>query len=298
MTTVQQRGPAVQGRRRSRSARNTVLTAAVLLAPALLAVLLLRVVPMVGSVQTAFVFDGSDDVFANFSYLLSDPGFTQSLRVTLIFSLIVNPVQIALALGLAVLLARKLPARGMWSALILLPAAVPQTVSALIWLVFMRPDGPLNAVGAAVGLPSVPWLTSPDVALASIIIVCSWVGVGFWMTFLITGIKDIPESRFEAASLDGANAWQQFVHVTLPGLRRPLLFVLVADTVSNLLVFAPVRLMTEGGPSGSTNLVMHYIFETGYRLGDSATAAAGTLILVAIVIVVTAIQFRLLPGKD
>lgn len=298
MTTVQQRGPAVQERRRSRAGRNTVLTAAVLLAPALLAVLLLRVVPMVGSVQTAFVFDGSDDVFANFSYLLSDPGFTQSLRVTLIFSLIVNPVQIALALGLAVLLARKLPARGMWSALILLPAAVPQTVSALIWLVFMRPDGPLNAVGAAVGLPPVPWLTSPDVALASIIIVCSWVGVGFWMTFLITGIKDIPESRFEAASLDGANAWQQFVHVTLPGLRRPLLFVLVADTVSNLLVFAPVRLMTEGGPSGSTNLVMHYIFETGYRLGDSATAAAGTLILVAIVIVVTAIQFRLLPGKD
>ncbi|WP_440708983.1 carbohydrate ABC transporter permease [Herbiconiux sp. YIM B11900] len=297
-TTTAPPPPRRRPQRRTTIRRNAWFTAAVLLAPALLAVLMLRVIPMLGSLETAFAFGSGLDPLANFAYLFSDPNFIDSLRVTLLFSIVVNPLQIALALGLAVLLARRMPAVGLWRALVLLPAAVPQTVSALIWMVFMRPDGPLNAIGAAVGLPPVPWLTSPDVALFSIIIVCSWVGVGFWMTFLITGMKDIPESHYEAASLDGANAWQRFVHITLPGLRRPLLFVLVADTVANLLVFAPVRIMTQGGPGGSTNLVMHYIFETGYTLGDTQTAAAGTLILVAIVIVVTAVQFRLLPGKD
>lgn len=300
MTTLQAPSSTrASKRKRSTSMRrNAGFTAAVLLAPALVSVLVLRVIPMIGSIETAFPVGQGIDPLANFSYLFSDPTFAEALRVTLVFSLIVNPLQIAMALALAVLLAKKLPAVGVWRALVLLPAAVPQTVSALIWMVFMRPDGPFNAIGEALGLPPVPWLTSPDVALLSIIIVCSWVGVGFWMTFLITGIKDIPESRYEAAALDGASAWQTFLHITLPGLRRPLLFVLVADTVANLLVFAPVRIMTQGGPSGSTNLVMHYIFETGYTVGDSQTASAATLILVAIVIVVTAVQFRLLPGRD
>ncbi len=302
MTSLRQAPPTppVRTRRRGSTSmkRSAGFTAAVLLAPALICVLVLRVIPMIGSLETAFPLGTGAGPWSNFEYLFSDPNFAQALGVTLLFSVIINPLQIALALALAVLLARKLPAVGLWRALVLLPAAVPQTVSAIIWMVFMRPDGPFNAIGAAVGLPPVPWLTSPDFALMSIIIVCSWVGVGFWMTFLITGIKDIPESRYEAASLDGASGWQTFLHITLPGLRRPLLFVLVADTVANLLVFAPVRIMTQGGPSGSTNLVMHYIFETGYTVGDEQTAAAATLILVAIVIVVTAVQFRLLPGKD
>ena len=290
--------PPTRRTRSSSMKRNASFTAVVFLAPALLSVVLLRVVPMLGSIETAFSVRAGQEVWSNFTFLLSDPNFLQSLRVTLLFSLIVNPVQIILALALAVLLSKKLPAVGLWRALILLPAAIPQSVSAIIWMVLMRPDGPFNAFAAALGLPSIPWLTSPHFALGSIIIVCSWVGVGFWMTFLITGIKEIPESHFEAASLDGANAWQRFLYITLPGLRRPLLFVFVADTVSNLLVFAPIRLLTQGGPSGSTNLVMHYIFETGYTLGDSQTAAAGTLILVILVIIITAVQFRLLPGKD
>lgn len=307
MATLQQNRPSAPARPRARPRRrarprhvrrSVWLPAIVLLAPALAALLALRVIPTVESIGTAFTVRGNVGAWANFAFLFSDPNFLQSLRITLVFSLIVNPVQILLALGLAVLLARRLPAGGVWRALILLPVAVPQTVSAIIWLVLMRPDGPLNSIAEALGLPAVPWLVSPDVALASVIVVCSWVGVGFWMTFLVTGIKEIPESRYEAAALDGANAWQRFRHITLPGLRRPLLFVLVADTVANLLVFAPVRLLTQGGPSGSTNLVMHYIFEKAYTLGDTRAAAAGTLVLVAIVVAVTAIQFSLLPGKE
>ncbi|MEQ3551514.1 sugar ABC transporter permease [Pseudonocardia nematodicida] len=291
-------GPPTPSPRRRRTSRDVWTAALFFLAPAVVALLALRIIPTLSAVGTSIPFGTDRALLSNFSYIFSDPDFLGSLRVTLLFSLVVNPIQIGLALALAVLLTKKLPAVGLWRTLILLPIAVPQAVSAIIWLVLMRPDGPLNGVANALGLPSVPWLVSPDVALASIVIVCSWVGVGYWMTFLVTGIRDIPTSLYEASSIDGANGWQQFRSITLPGLRRPLLFVLVADTVSNLLIFAPVRVLTQGGPQGSTNMIMYDISERAYTLGDTQAASAGTLVLVAIVVVIVAIQFRLLPGKD
>ncbi|BBG04745.1 MULTISPECIES: carbohydrate ABC transporter permease [Pseudonocardia] len=283
---------------RRRTSRDVWTAALFFLAPAVVALLALRIIPTLSAVETSIPFGTDRALLSNFTYIFSDPDFLGSLRVTLLFSLVVNPIQIGLALALAVLLTKKLPAVGLWRTLILLPIAVPQAVSAIIWLVLMRPDGPLNGVANALGLPSVPWLVSPDVALASIVIVCSWVGVGYWMTFLVTGIRDIPTSLYEASSIDGANGWQQFRSITLPGLRRPLLFVLVADTVSNLLIFAPVRVLTQGGPQGSTNMIMYDISERAYTLGDTQAASAGTLVLVVIVVAIVAVQFRLLPGKD
>ncbi len=294
--------PSARGRPSSRQRfsprRNSLGTAVAFLLPAVVLLLLLRVVPLLAAVGESIPLGTDRSPWSNFAYIFSDPEFLSSLRVTLVFSLIINPLQIALALFLAVALTKKLPLVGLWRTLILVPIAIPQAVSAIVWLVIFRPDGPLNGLADALGLPSVPWLTSPDWALWSVIIVCSWVGVGYWMTFLITGIKDIPGSLYEASALDGANAWDQFRHITLPGLRRPLLFVLVADTVSNFLVFAPVRLLTQGGPQGSTDLIMHDIFERAYTLGDTQAASAGTLVLTVIVIIVVAAQFRLLPGKD
>jgi multiple sugar transport system permease protein len=195
-------------------------------------------------------------------------------------------------------LTKRVPAVGIWRTLILLPIAVPQIVSAIVWGVLFRPDGPLNGILEALGIPPVAWLVSPSTALLSIMIICTWVGVGYWMTFLVAGIKDIPTSLYEASELDGAGGWKQFRYITLPGLRRPLLFVLVADTVANFLVFAPVRILTQGGPQGSTNLFMNFIFERAYTLADPGGAAAATIVLVLIVVCVVGVQFRLLPGKD
>lgn len=285
-------------RRHSRAHRDTWLWAAIFLLPATAALITLRIIPTVGAFREALPLETGQSPFAVFEYLWTDPAFLNSVKVTLFFACIVNPLQIALALGLAVILTRHLTMVGLWRTLILLPVAVPQAVSAIIWLVLFRPDGPLNGLLARLGIPPIPWLVSPDFALASIIIVCSWVGVGYWMTFLVTGIKDIPESLYEASAIDGATGWKQFLHITMPGLRRPLLFVLVADTVANFLVFAPIRLMTQGGPEGSTNLIMNNIFERAYTLGDAQSASAATVVLVLIVVAVVGVQFRLLPGKD
>ncbi|MFD1719645.1 carbohydrate ABC transporter permease [Georgenia deserti] len=288
------RTPPARSSRRGRMWR----TAVWFLLPAVVLLLLLRIMPTITALAEAVPVGGERSPWSNFAYIFTDPSFWNAVRVTLLFAVIINPVQIALALALAVLLTKKLPFVGLWRTLILLPIAVPQVVSAIVWLVLLRPDGPLNGLANALGLPSVPWLTQPGWALVSVMIVCSWVGVGYWMTFLVTGIREIPDSLYEASALDGAGGWRQFWNITLPSLRRPLLFVLVADTVSNFLVFAPVRVLTQGGPQDSTDLIMYNISDRAYTLGDTQAASAATLVLIVIVVAVVAVQFRLLPGKD
>ncbi|WP_431277831.1 carbohydrate ABC transporter permease [Leifsonia poae] len=274
------------------------LTAAAFLLPALIGLLILRIIPTVEAIGTSLTNKVGTVSFSNFGYVFTDPTFLNALKVTLLFSIVINPIQIALALWLAVVLTKRVPGVGIWRTLILLPIAVPQIVSAIVWGVLFRPDGPINGILESLGIAPVPWLVSPSTALLSIMIICTWVGVGYWMTFLVAGIKDIPSSLYEASELDGAGGWKQFLYITLPGLRRPLLFVLVADTVANFLVFAPVRILTQGGPQGSTNLIMNFIFERAYVLADPAGAAAATIVLVLIVVCVVGVQFRLLPGKD
>jgi multiple sugar transport system permease protein len=272
--------------------------AAFFLAPAVAAVLVLRLLPSARAMFESLRLPDGSFGLGNFGFLFGDPGFQNSLKVTLMFALLVNPFQIGLALAIAVLLNNKIPAIGLWRTVLLLPIAIPQSISAVIWSVIFRPDGPLNAVLATLGLPEQRFLTSVDQALFCIIVMVSWVGVGYWMTFLVAGLKDIPASLYEAATIDGASAWQQFRYVTLPQLRRPLTFVLVADTVANFLIFAPVQILTGGGPEGSTDLIMNNLYSRAFITNDAGGAAAQTLILVAIVVAVVSVQFRLMLPKE
>ncbi|WP_433510857.1 carbohydrate ABC transporter permease [Nonomuraea sp. CA-143628] len=274
------------------------------LAPALVALLALRLIPAaiaVGSSlrHTSLVTGETSFVgLGNYATLFDDPTFLQSVKVTLVFSLIVNPLQIAVALALAVLYTRKFAGARFLRSLVILPIAVPPAVSAAIWSVAYRPDGMLNAVLHVLGIPQQPFLTSPQQALWCLIVLLSWIGVGYWMMFLIAGMQDIPQELYEAAGIDGASAWAKFWHVTLPLLRRPLAFVLVADTVSNFLVFAPVQMLTNGGPQGSTNVTMFDIFTRAYSVGDLNLAQAEVMLLVLVVLAVVIVQFRLLRAKD
>ena len=274
------------------------LAAFLFLAPAIAMVLVLRILPSTQAIIDSVRLPNGSLGLGNFTFLLGDPGFQNSLKVTLLFALIVNPLQIALALALAVLLNDRVPAIGLWRTILLLPVAIPQSISAVIWSVIFRPDGPLNAVLGALGLPEQRFLTSVDQALFCIIVMVSWIGVGYWMTFLIAGLKDIPASLYEAATIDGASAWQQFRHVTLPQLRRALTFVLVADTVANFLIFAPVQILTSGGPEGSTDLIMNNLYTRAFITNDAGGAAAQTLILVAVVVTIVSVQFRLMLPKE
>ncbi|MVA76665.1 ABC transporter permease subunit [Auraticoccus sp. F435] len=299
MATEPDTGAAAVPPRRGRRHRD-LWVALAFVAPALLAAVVLRVWPMVRAVtdslhSTPLGFGPTEWVgLEQYRALLGDPAFLNSLVVTAVFGVVINPLQVLLALALALLLNARLPATGLMRTLIFLPVAVPQSVSAVIWAIAYRPDGPLNGTLALFGLDGLRYLTSPGQALPSLMVIVSWIGVGYWMMFLIAGLKEIDPTLYEAAQIDGAGRWRQLVSITIPQLRRQLIFVLVADTISNLLVFAPVQILTNGGPNGRTDLIMNNIFERAYVAADTGSAAAATVILVVVALAIVVVQFRLL----
>jgi multiple sugar transport system permease protein len=295
--------PRTRGARRPRRMRGQAGVAILFLLPALLALLVLRLAPaavaLVDSLSRTTLFGGTSFVgLGNYIELFANPDFQNAVGVTLLFSVLINPLQIAAALLLAVLFTRRSAGSKFWRSMIILPIAVPPAVSAVVWSVIYRPDGLANSFLAVFGIPPQPFLTSPYQALLCIMILLSWIGVGYWMMFLIAGLNDIPSSYYEAASIDGASAWRQLWSITLPLLRRPLAFVLVADTVSNFPVFAPVQILTKGGPNGSTNLLMYDLYTRAYTFGDINKAQAEVVILVLITVAIVAVQFRLLRSED
>jgi multiple sugar transport system permease protein len=280
------------------------LIALAFLAPALVCLAVLRIVPAISAVVESFYNESllrGGRVFAglgNYTDLLSNKDFRQSVGVTLLFTVLVNPIQVAVSFLLAVLFTQRAAGAKLWRTLVILPIATPPAVSAVIWSVIYRPDGLANGVLERLGLPAQPFLTSPSQVLPSLIVLLSWIGVGYWMLFLIAGIQEVPEEVREAALLDGAGPWRRMVSVILPLVRRPLAFVLVADTVSNLLVFAPVQILTKGGPNGNSNLLMYDVYSRAYAIGDIHVAQAEVVILVALTLAIVAGQFRLLRGDQ
>lgn len=286
-----------------RRAPRPALVALAFLLPALASLVLLRLAPAAVALfdslfRTSLLGGTTFAGLSNYADLFADPDFQNSLAVTLLFAVIVNPLQVFAAFSLAVLFTRRAAGSKFWRSMVIVPIAVPPAVSAVIWSVIYRPDGLANGFLAVLGIPPQPFLTSPYQSLLSIIVLLSWIGVGYWMMFLIAGINDVPTSYYEAASLDGASSWRQLWSITFPLLRRPLAFVLVADTVSNFLVFAPVQILTKGGPNGSTNLLMYDLFTRAYTFGDLNKAQAEVVVLVLITVVIVAVQFRLLRTED
>jgi multiple sugar transport system permease protein len=234
----------------------------------------------------------------NFQRIFNDPVFWKSLRVTVVFSLLVNPIQVSLALGLAVLANQKVRGIAFFRSIYLLPVAVSINVTTIVWGLMLDSNaGVINGVLRLFAVPAQPFLTSPTHALWSIIILATWKGVPLWALFFLAGLQGIPESIIEAAKIDGASRWQLFSRVTFPLLRGVLVFVLVADTVANFLLFAPVLLLTQGGPQLSTNLIMYETYRRGFVYGDLGASAAMLWVMLLIVFIVIGFEFLLLRNR-
>ena len=275
------------------------------LMPALLLLIVFNLLPTIATVvESTFVISirSGDRVFAgmaNFNRIFSDPIFWKSLQVTVVFSLLVNPIQIALALGLSLLINQKLPGMGIFRSIYLLPIAVSLNVTAIVWgLMLDQNSGMVNGILAQLGMARQPFLHSVDQALWSIIVIASWIGVPLWSLFILAGLQNIPPPVLEAAKIDGANAWQSFTRITLPLLRRVLAFVLVADTVANFLMFAPILLLTNGGPQLSTNLIMYETYRRGFLYGDLGASAAMLSVMLLIVFVIVGVELYVFRGRD
>jgi ABC-type sugar transport system permease subunit len=213
------RGDAVVGLPRAASIaasarRNNWATAYLLLAPALIGLAVFRLYPIAlavwGSLHTSTFGAGAQRVFVgldNYAFLVSNPVFWDSLWVTLKFNLVVNPIQVLLALLLAVVANQRLRGIAVYRTIFFVPIGVSVPIAAILWQMMLDPNrGVVNALLLGVGLPAQPFLTSADQALWSIIGIASWKGVSFWMVFLLAGLQGIPRELHEAAKLDGAAA--------------------------------------------------------------------------------------------
>ena len=289
--------------KRKNLSRDT-FTALMFLAPALVALSVMRIFPAISAFveslnrTNVFTLEKKFVGLDNYLELFQNPEFVNTIKVTLLFTLVVNPVQILIAIMLAILFTRRFPLRGILRSLVIFPIAVPPAVSAVVWSAIYRPDGLANAIFKSAGIPEQEWIISPNQSLMSIVILLSWIGCGYWMLFLIAGINDIGDEIYEAARIDGAGFLRQTWSITLPLLKRPLAFVLVADTVSNFLIFAPVAILTNGGPQGSTSLLMFDIFTRAYNYGDVGKAAAAVFILIVLMLIAVVGQFAMLRNKD
>jgi len=263
-----------------------------LLAPSLFGVALFLLLPMlvVGwlSLQNwdllgPIRFAGLD----NWRSVLTDADFGRSLLATAGFVALVVPLQTALGLVAAALLARGLPGTGFFRTLYVLPWICSPLAIAVLWRWILAPtDG---AISTAVG-HRIEWLTDPALALPVVSAVTVWTNVGYVTLFFLAGLLGIPADVQNAARLDGAGGWQRFRHITLPMLRPTLFFVLVTGIVSAAQVFDTVYALTGGGPQGRTDLIAHRIYTEAFGTAAVGRAAVMTLILFALLLGVTVIQ--------
>ncbi|BCG83311.1 carbohydrate ABC transporter permease [Mesorhizobium sp. 113-3-3] len=268
------------------------------LSPALVALIIFRLLPAAWLVQQSLSgYDGEFVGLDNFKFLFTAPSFAKTLQATLTFVAVTVPLQTAIAFGLALLFAENSRITSLLRVLVFLPVLIPSSVAAILWGAVYRPEGLANALLTSIGVSAQPFLASQDQALMSITVMCSWIGCGFLMMFLIGGLKDIPRDLYEAASIDGAGKLSSLWHITIPMMRRPLAFVIVADTVFAFLLFAPIALLTRGGPSGSTQLVMFDVYQQAYFFNDMPLAAAEGLTLMVVMMVIILIQFRFLSRE-
>ncbi len=229
--------------------------------------------------------------------LLRDGPFWNAIGNTALFTLHV-PVAMAVALGFALLVHRRTRGVLLVRAALFLPSITSLVAIAVVWQWMLNDQyGLLNWLLGKVGLGPVPWLTSPRTALLSIMLLGVWLVVGYQMILFQAGLAAIPRELYEAARIDGAGPWRRFLHVTLPGLRHTIFFVLVTSVIGSFQVFGAVYVMTEGGPLRSTDVAVYHIYQEAWEFLRFGNAAAMSWILFALIFAVTWLHFRILERR-
>ncbi|WP_417742025.1 carbohydrate ABC transporter permease [Salipiger sp.] len=269
-----------------------------MLTPAVLVTLAIVFLPML---QTAwmslhdYVLFRPDDFtwvgLDNFKTALGDEVFWISLKHTIIWMCTTIPAQLLLGLVTALLLNQEFPWRPVARALIIIPWALPSVVIALMWVwIYDSNYGIANEFLLRMGLiqQAIPWLADPDTALASIILTLTWQGFPFFAVMILAGLQSIPQSYYEAASIDGASAWRQFWHITLPGISGVMMTAVLLRMIWVANSFDVIFVMTGGGPGYATHTLPLYAFikaRTNLDFGyGSAIAVLFTLLLMVVVV--------------
>ncbi len=227
----------------------------------------------------------------NYLRLFTDGDFWQVIGNTVYFTVATVIPTIIIPLGLAVLLNRSITLRGLLRAAYFIPAITSLVAVGLAFRWLFQTDGKVNDLLLAWGFEPIAWLSSLW-AMPVLILLSSWKQLGFNLVVFLAGLQIIPQSRYEAAELDGANGWAKFWYITLPGLTPTLVFAVLTTAIFTLRSFEQVYVVTAGGPLNYTNLLVYYIYEQAFSSFEFGYAAAAATILLAIAFVFVYIYLR------
>ena len=288
--------PMVRRRRGRLVLRNTVVGWSFLL-PNFAGFAVLTLVPVALLFYYAFtswnVFGGAEWTgLDNFRQLLHDRSFRTALTNTVYYTVFHIPLTLAAALGLALLLNRKLRGVAFFRTVAFFPYITSIVAAAYVWNVLFSPEyGPINALLRLIGVTHGPgWTVSATWSMPAVIIVGTWREMGYYMLIFLAGLQTIPAELYEAGDLDGATGWQRFRYITWPGLLATRTFILITITISALSLFSQVNVMTQGGPLDSTTTLVFMAVRTGYQQLATGYASAISLVFFVLVLTVAAIQ--------
>lgn len=284
---------------RRRRRINEVALAYLFLLPTLLGLLFFSLGPVVAGFLVSFtnwniLLPPQWVGLTNYQTLVDQDLPRKVLWNTVYYTVLNVPLNMTLALGVALLLNQKLRFVSLYRAVYFLPVVSSTVAASLIWAWLFSPNfGPINYFLGLVGIPGPPWLGSTRWAMPAIIIMSVWKGFGTNMLIFLAGLQGIPQEMMEAAMIDGASNWQRFWRVTWPLLSPTTFFVLVISCIASFQVFEQVFIMTEGGPAYATTVLGLFIYLNAFRYNNMGYAAAAAYILFAIILAITLLQFRL-----
>ncbi|MBS4223333.1 carbohydrate ABC transporter permease [Lederbergia citrea] len=225
---------------------------------------------------------------ANFKRMISDEILRKSFFNTIQFVFLVVPIQLSMALGLALIVNKRIKGNGFFRTAYFSPAVLSLVVISILWTVMLNPtSGLINQTLLNLGLPAQPFLTSAKQAMPSIVMISAWSGCGYQMMIFLAGLTNIDSSLYEAADIDGANGLKKFLYITLPGLKPITMFLVITTTIQAFKLIVQPMVMTGGGPDYSTMTILQYIYEYGYRHRNIGYVSAITLVFTLFLIIVS-----------
>jgi multiple sugar transport system permease protein len=270
-----------------------------LILPTILLICIFKIYPIFDSVIQGFLSKDGELTINNYELLFADKIFWESLAVTVKFNVIIIPFQIIVAFAMAMIVNVKVKGIELFRTIFYLPFCISLTVATVIWQTMLNVNnGVMNSILGIFGIGKVGFLIDKKWALLSIILIASWRGCAYWMMFFLAGLKGIDTSVYESAKIDGSGFFSTLFRITLPLLKNTMIFVIIANTTANFLLFAPIQIATEGGPQGSTNVLMYEAYKSAFKYSNRPRQACIVTILLVIIIFVCIIQNRCMKERE
>ena len=294
-----EKGAGTSAKKNSLRARKTLVAYSFIM-PNLIGFFVFTFVPIVFSLFLSFCeWDSGNPIkfvgLKNFIYMFTkDNSFRISLLNTVYYTVVTVPVTLALSLFLAILMNKPLKGRVFFRSVLFFPYVASLVAIAVVWMALFNPDrGPVNNVLMAIGISNPPrWAASTTWAMPTIIGLTVWKGMWYYMIVYLAALQGVSRDLYEAASLDGANKWQQFINITWPCVTPTTFYILVLLMVSTFKSYDIMYITTQGGPGEATKVLAYHIYNQAFVSAKFGYASAVAMILLAIIVLVTLVQFR------